>query len=40
LLGYTIATLAQDKVNTDTINCVVNVAIGTPLNYVVLTLVV
>jgi hypothetical protein len=40
LLSYQIAKLEQDPVNTDTIDCVITVAIGTPLNYIDITLVV
>lgn len=40
LLGYQITNLSQDPVNTDTINCTISVAIGTPLNYIDITLVV
>jgi hypothetical protein len=38
LLGYKIVTLVQDPVNTDHVTAVVSVAIGTPMNYVDLTL--
>jgi len=40
LLGYTIVTLQQDTVNTDHVTCVVTVSIGTPMNYIDLTLTV
>jgi hypothetical protein len=40
LLGYNIATLKQDTVNTDTLICVMTVSIGTPMNYINITLVV
>lgn len=38
LLSYKIVTLIQDPVNTDHVTAVVSVAIGTPMNYVDLTL--
>ena len=40
LLSYNITTLKQDPVNTDHVICVMTVAIGTPMNYIDLTLVV
>lgn len=38
LLSYNIVTLIQDPVNTDTIDCTMTVAVGTPMNYVDITL--
>jgi hypothetical protein len=38
LLSYKIATLAQDAVNTDTVDCTMTLSIGTPMNYIDLTL--
>ena len=38
LLNYTILSLAQDPVNTDTVNCQVRIYIGTPMNYIDLNL--
>jgi hypothetical protein len=40
LLGYSITTLKQDAVNTDHVTCVIAVAVGTPMNYIDLSLVV
>ena len=40
LLSYNIALLQQDPVNTDHVQCTITVAVGTPLNYIDLTLVV
>jgi len=40
LLSYNITTLQQDPINTDTVDCVMTVAIGTPLNYIDLALTV
>lgn len=38
LINYAITTLQQDPVNTDHVICVMTVSIGTPLNYIDLTL--
>jgi hypothetical protein len=40
LVAYNIVTLEQDPVNKDHVTCVVTVSVGTPMNYVDLTLVV